>query len=94
MAQCGRCLLRGQSARRPPLFHIRHWHPVGEVIGREGRTAWYLTHRSACFAATDRSYEGGCVQCGPVTATNPPRKSAPLGFWYTLSPNSGSTASR
>jgi hypothetical protein len=31
-------------------------------------------------AAADRSYEGGCVQCGPVTATNPLRRSAPLGF--------------
>jgi len=76
MAQCRRWLIRGQS---PLPQGLRH--PVGAVIGREGRTALYLTHRGACFAATDRSYERGCVQCGPVTAVNPPRRSAPLGFW-------------
>ncbi len=30
--------------------------PVGAVIGREKHTAVHLTHRSAPFAATDRSY--------------------------------------
>jgi len=29
---------------------------VGAVIGREGRTTVRLTHRGACFAATDRSH--------------------------------------
>jgi hypothetical protein len=30
--------------------------PVGAVRGREGRTAFILTHHSACFAADDRSH--------------------------------------
>ena len=76
MAQCRRWLIRGQS---PLPQELRH--PVGAVIGREGRTALYLKQRGACFAATDRSYEGSCFQREPVTATNPPRRSAPLGFW-------------
>ncbi len=76
MPDTPRRLIRGQS---PLPQGLRH--PVGAVIGREGRTVWYLTHRGAPFAATDRSYEGSCFQREPVTATNPPRRSAPLGFW-------------